>query len=131
MIRNIHGLINEFPPVPLNAEDITIDTIMRLWAKVMRQALFDASYGLDRYYKNGKLYYKIDKRSWAPHLTIIKHYKEAQQWFIDGDEDFVEVCSILSLDPGEIQVYAVGMFKEINRHVSFKWKIKNVSFKLI
>lgn len=131
MARKIYSLVNEFPPKLSGNTDMSLDTVMRLWTGVMEQALFDASYGLHRYYKDGKLDYKIDDNRWCPHSTLIKYYKEAQQWFMNGDEDFVEVCGILELDSGIVRVYAVDMFKEINKHVPAKWKIRNGSFKLV
>lgn len=131
MVRIIYSLTNEFPPVIIKAEDMGMDTVMKLWAGVMKQAMFDASYGLQRYYKKGKLNYRIDKKTWSPHVNLIKYCRGAQQWFLDGDEDFIEVCGILSLDPENLQTYAVGMFKEINTHVPFQWKIKRGPFKLI
>ncbi len=133
MGRYIHSLVNEFPMVisGANPDDLDLDVIIRLWNGVMEQALFDASYGLHRYYMDGKLDYKIDKRRWSPHSTLVKYYKEAQHWFMDGDDNFVEVCDILELNPGIIRIYAIDMFKEINKHVPVKWRIKNGSFKLV
>lgn len=131
MARNIYNLVNEFPPIPIDMNDIIVGDSVVLWTAVVEQALFDASYGLHRYYKTGRLKYRINKDTWSPHSTIIKYYKEAQEWFIEGNEDFIEVCGMLDLDHGRVQTYAIDMFKEINVYVPLKWRIKNGPFILI
>lgn len=131
MGRKIFNLVNEFPMALSGNTEMMLDDVKRLWIGVMDQALFDSSYGLHRYYKDGKLNFVIDKKEWSPHSTLIRYYKESQQWFIVAGPDFKEVCGILNLNPGVVQVYAVDMFKEINKHVSNQWKIRNGSFKLV
>ncbi|GEM_PF-6394136 len=101
--------------------NIEVDECQQVWMYVIKQAIYDATFGTVKTQKPKPKKWNPSK---ATSMTTALDAHNARHWFTGNSKDFRLVCEWAGFDPDHVRQMVINVMTECNQYLPEKYHFK-------